>query len=131
LAVSSGVGAAIVQWDDPFEYRGDGSVGPSVGKFQAWIYNTVSDERPEATYEYESLGALPGLATIGSENLAGTQATTHVNAGDPSGAITAGGTLCLDYVGPSFEPVTLSYEVTVRPNAKPGTYTNEAVHVTD
>src|SRR5690606_26867799 len=28
-------------------------------------------------------------------------------------------------------PVTLSYEVTVQPNAKPGTYTNRAVHTTD
>ena len=43
----------------------------------------------------------------------------------------AGVTLCFDYTGPSFEPVTLSYEVTVQPNAKPGTYTNRAVHTTD
>ena len=33
-------------------HRADDTVGPSVGTFQAWIYNTVEDFRPEMTFEY-------------------------------------------------------------------------------
>lgn len=131
LATSAGVGAAIVQWDDPFEWTSDATVGPSVGKFQAWIYNTVEDFRPEMTFEYGTLGELPGTSTIGTENILGTLATAALNAGDPSGILEEGGTICLDYEGPSFGEITLAYDVTVDEDAEPGIYTNEVVHVTD
>ncbi|MFD7312100.1 S8 family serine peptidase [Promicromonospora sp. NPDC059942] len=124
--------AAVVQWDDPFEFGGDPTdLSNSVGTFQTWIYKSVSDDRPEITFEYGDLGALPETATIGIENLAGTLGTAVVNAGDPSSALTEGGSVCLDYVAPDLDPVALSYEVTVAPDAVTGTYTNAAEHVTD
>ncbi|GAB4086003.1 S8 family serine peptidase [Myceligenerans cantabricum] len=130
LATSGGE-VAVVQWDDPLPYGADpADLSNSVGKFQAWIYSSVADDRPEITFEYGELGTLPGLATVGVENLAGTLGTAVVNAGDPSAALTEGGSVCLDHVGPSVEPVTLSYEVTVDPDAITGTYTNTAEHVT-
>ncbi|MBO0610741.1 S8 family serine peptidase [Myceligenerans salitolerans] len=130
LATSGGE-VAVVQWDDPLPYGADpADLSNSVGKFQAWIYNSVADDRPEITFEYGELGTLPGLATIGIENLAGTLGTAVVNAGDPSVAVAEGGSICLDYAGPSVEPVTLSYDVTVDPDAITGTYTNTAEHVT-
>ncbi len=122
---------AVVQWDDPFPFGGDPTdLSNSVGTFQAWIYNTVADDRPEITFEYGDLGALPATATIGIENLAGTLGTAVVNAGDPAAALTEGGSVCLDYVGPDVDAATLSYEVTVDPDAITGTYTNSAEPVT-
>ena len=131
LAQIASLGVAVIEWDSLFEFTGDATVGPSVGKFQAWIYNTVEDFRPEMTFEYGSIGALPGNATIGIENILGTLATAAVNAGDPSTEIEAGGTICLDYEGLSFDPITVGYDVTVAENAFTGTYTNAAVHMTD
>jgi hypothetical protein len=130
LATSGGQ-VAVVQWDDPFEFGGDpADLSNSVGTFQAWIYNSVADDRPEITFEYGDVGALPDAATIGIENLAGTLGTTVVNAGDPSAAIADGSSVCFDYVAPDIEPETLSYEVTVDPGVITGTYTNSAEHVT-
>lgn len=124
--------AAVVQWDDPFPYDADPTdLSNSVGTFQTWIYRSVADDRPEITFEYGDLGALPEAATIGIENLAGTLGTTVVNAGDPSSVLTEGGSICLDYVAPSFDPVALSYDVTVDADAVTGTYTNSAEHVTN
>ena len=131
LATSGGE-VAVVQWDDPMPYGADPTdLSNSVGTFQAWIYTSVSDDRPEITFEYGEVGALPALATIGIENLAGTDATAAVNGADPAAAVTGGGSICLDHVGPSIDPVTLSYEVTVDPEAVTGTYTNTVEHVTD
>jgi uncharacterized repeat protein (TIGR01451 family) len=130
LATSGGE-VAVVQWDDPFEFGGDPTdPASSVGRFQTWIYNSVSDDRPEITFEYGDVGALPASATIGIENLAGTLGTAVVNAGDPTQALADGGSICLDYAGPSLDPVELSYEVTVDQDATTGTYTNSAEHVT-
>ena len=70
---------------------GEPTVGPSVGTFQAWIYNTVEDFRPEMTFEYGDLGALPSVATIGVERILGDRATSLVNAADPSTVLTEGG----------------------------------------
>ncbi|MET0459049.1 MAG: pre-peptidase C-terminal domain-containing protein, partial [Ilumatobacteraceae bacterium] len=128
---TSGAGAGVIQWDDPFEFTEDDTVGPSVGTFQAWVYDVVSEDRPEVTFEYETLGALPSTATIGIESILGDQATAVLNAGDPSSVLEDGGTICLDYEGPSYEPITVGYDVTVDAGAAPGTYTNALVHITD
>ncbi len=81
----------MIQWDDPFEFTSTPTVGPSVGKFQAWIYNAVADFRPEATFEYAALGALPATATIGIENILGDQATALVGAGNPGTVLIGAG----------------------------------------
>lgn len=130
LATSGGE-VAIVQWDDPFPFDADPTdLSNSVGTFQTWIYNSVADDRPEITFEYGDVGTLPDTATIGVENLAGTLGTAVVNAGDVSGAVADGSSICFDYVEPSVDPVALSYEVTVNADATTGTYTNAAEHVT-
>lgn len=130
LATSGGE-VAVVQWDDPFEFGEDpADLSNSVGTFQTWVYNSVADDRPEITFEYGDVGTLPETATVGIENLAGTLGTAVVNDGDPSSALTDGGSICLDYVAPDTEPVTLSYETTVDADALSGTYTNSAEHVT-
>ena len=115
----------------PSSSTNDASVGPSVGKFQAWVYNTAEDFRPEMTFEYDTVGTLPAVATIGIEDILGTNATAVVSAGSPSAALAPAGTICLDYEGPTFDPATLAYSATVATGALPGTYTNNAVHVTD
>jgi hypothetical protein len=132
LAQAADIGAAVVQWDNPIEFDTDPTDSSNtVGKFQAWIYNTVEDFRPEMTFEYAELGTLPAVATIGVEDILGELATALVAASDPSAVLAAGGTICLDYEGPSFDPVTLGYSATVDAGALPGTYTNNAVHITD
>jgi fibronectin type III domain protein len=133
LAANNVLGAAIVQWDDPFVYNGDEdtSVGPSVGTFQAWIYNSVEDFRPEVRFEYAALGALPTTATIGIESILGDRATALLGAANPAPVLQAPGTICLDYVGPELAPITVGYSVTVDAGASPGTLTNAAVHTTD
>ncbi|MFW6091254.1 MAG: S8 family serine peptidase [Actinomycetota bacterium] len=123
--------AAVIQWDDPFEFTPDTSVGPSVGTFQTWIYTTVEDFRPEITFDYGELGELPDAATIGIENILGDQATAVLGAGDPAALLEQGGSICLDYEGPTFEPITVGYDVTVDDDAFSDTYTNDVVHVTD
>ncbi|WP_129783251.1 S8 family serine peptidase [Promicromonospora panici] len=124
--------AAVVQWDDPFVFGGDPTdLSNSLGTFQAWVYKAVSDSRPEIRFEYGDMGTLPASATIGVENLAGTLGTAVVNAADPASAVTDNSTVCLDYIAPNFDPVALSYEVTVDPDAITGTYTNSAEHVTN
>jgi uncharacterized repeat protein (TIGR01451 family) len=130
LAQSTDLGAAVVQWDDAFEFTDDDTVGESVGKFQTWIYNEVSPDRPEITFEYGEVGALPALATIGVEDFVGSDALAILGAGDPSTIAEEGGSLCIDFEGPELDPVTVSYDVTVADRAASGTYTNSAEHVT-
>ncbi|MEP1122297.1 MAG: S8 family serine peptidase [Ilumatobacter sp.] len=123
--------AAVIQWENLPEWLpGDDATGPSVGTFQAWIYNSVSPDRPEMTFEYASLEALPAISTIGVENLAGTQATSYLDAAAATGLVD-GDTLCYDYVGPTFAEATLTYTVTVDDPPTAGVLTNEVSHITD
>ena len=131
LVQDSGLGVAVIEWDGAFEFTPDDAVGSSVGRFQAWIYNTVEDFRPEMTFEYASLGALPDVATIGVEDITGSIATSILGADDPATVLAAPGSICLDYNGPTFDPVELTYTTTVDLDAPPGTAANTAVHVTD
>ena len=53
-------------------------------------------------------------------------------AGDPSTVLDGrAGRSASTTTGPSFDPATLGYSVTVSHGTLPGTYTNNAVHVTD
>jgi uncharacterized repeat protein (TIGR01451 family) len=132
LATVASLGAAVVEWDNPFEFGGDpADLSNSVGTFQAWIYSTVSPDRPEATFEYADLGALPAAATIGIENIAGDNATAVLSNGDPSTVLTGPGSICLNYEPVVSDPITFGYDVTVDADAHTGVATNAAVHVTD
>ncbi len=127
--------AAVIQWENLPEYAEDaGGIpvadGPSVGTFQAWVYNSVSPNRPEMTFEYDSLEALPEFTTIGVENLSGTVATSYQDQAEATGLVD-GDTLCFDYAGPSFPAATLTYTVTVDESAALGTITNEVTHIND
>lgn len=132
VRLASAAGVAVIQWDDLFEFGGDPTdLSNSVGKFQTWVYTTVSDERPEITLEYGEVGALPATATIGVESFLGDLATAVVAAGDPGPAIADSPTICLDYQGVVADPVTLTYTTTVDADASTGVATNAAVHTTD
>ena len=113
LAQASGLGAAIIQWENLFEFTADDSVGPSVGTFQAWIYNTVEDFQARDDVRVPGPRRPPRPATIGVEDITGEHATAALAAGDPSTVLTPGGSICLDYEGPTFDPATLSYSATV------------------
>ena len=58
-------------------------------------------------------------------------ATAILGAGDPAGVVSPSGSICLDYDGPTFDPITVGYDVTVHEDALTGTYTNQASHITD
>ena len=123
---------AVAQWENLFSWTPGPEIGPAVGDVQAWVYTTVEDYRPEITFEYRNLNlsALAGPATVGLENPDGTAATTILAAGDPEGVLT-NGSICLDYLTPTFEPLVLSYTAVANYDAEIGPVSNRAVHVTD
>ena len=71
------------------------------------------------------------MATIGIENILGDLATRSSAPVIPSAVLTEGGTICLDFEGPSFDPITLGYDVTVDAGDAAGHVHQHAVHVTD
>ena len=63
----------------------DDTVGPSVGTFQAWIYNTVEDFRPEMTFEYgDARRAARASPRSASRTSSATTPRRCSRAGDPS-----------------------------------------------
>ncbi len=68
--------------------------------------------------------SVPGR--VGVENADGSAATLI----DPS-VIADGAMVCFDWAGPSFEPIVISYDVTVDADAPLGLLTNEVVSETD
>jgi uncharacterized repeat protein (TIGR01451 family) len=123
--------AAAVQWDNPVEWPSEPGVDDPLGKFQAIVYNYVDPDWPEIVFEYApGPGTILNGVTTGSENLAGDAAAVFANWGDPADLF-AEGVICLDYQGPTAEPIVLDYSVTVDAPIDPGTYTNTATHITD
>jgi uncharacterized repeat protein (TIGR01451 family) len=123
--------AAGVQWDNPVEWPSEPGVDDPLGKFQVFVYNYVDPVFPEIVFEYApGPGTVVNGVTTGSENLAGDAAAVFANWGDPADLF-AEGVICLDYQGPTAEPIVLDYSVTVGAPIDPGTYTNTATHITD
>ena len=125
VATASGV-LAVAEYDNPSMFGDPDAV---LGDYQIQMWIGPDEPGPDIFVVFGEPGYLPPDYTIGTEHLGGANGTMVTE--DLETLWQPGVTLCFDYTGPSFEPVTLSYEVTVQPNAKPGTYTNRAVHTTD
>lgn len=79
----------------------------------------------EILLAYDNVARLvPGR--IGVENAAGSAATLM----DPS-VVADGAMVCFNWTGPSFEPIVISYEVTVDADAPFGILNNEVISETD
>ena len=121
-------GVAIVEYDDVVLF-GETS---SVADFEIVMARAVDDTPGfyEVVYAYDNISINPNPATIGAESVGGTQAVALLNNGDTAGVISNGFQVCLDWVGPSFDPVEISYDVTVDSDAI-GVLTNQVTHDTD
>ena len=135
---TAGPDLAIIEYDDLQLFGGSAPVADMN------IVLAARDDTPgfyEVVYAYDNLDlSLLGSidegveTTIGVENADGTKATAHVNAADPSNAISDGFQVCFDFQGPSFEPVVIAYQVTVddvSPSQGGGIVSNEVISVVD
>jgi putative cell wall-binding protein len=128
-----GAGAVVFEYDDPFEWTADDTIGPSVTDMQIWVWNFIDPDFPEIEIYYDNVGTLPAAATIGVEDFGGENAFAVVNNADPAATVAAADAttgLCLDYEPAVFPPVTVSYTVEANGLAV-GTATNTADHITD
>ncbi len=131
---TAGPAVAVIEYDD---------LQLSGGSDPVADMNIVLWERddapgfPEIVFAYDNLdlGVLEGApATIGVENIDGSNATAYVNAADPSNAISDGFMVCFDFQGPSFDPVIITYQVTVddvNPSIGGGIVSNEVISSVD
>ncbi len=99
------------------------------------VLNRIVDETPgayEFVFAYDNLkGSLAGPLTIGSENRSGDVATALVNQDSAIAVIGDGFMVCFDAVLPSFDPVTISYQVMVDEDIDSGALlVNNAVSTT-
>jgi uncharacterized repeat protein (TIGR01451 family) len=116
-------GVLIIEYDDIEPFGG----GAAVMDFEIVMTRAV-DNAPgayEVAFAYDNVTSTPGTATIGVENQTGTAGVALVNDGSPTGVVADGLVVCFDYQGPQFDPVTISYAVTVDAGAS-GTLTNDA-----
>jgi hypothetical protein len=123
-------GVIIVEYDDIQLFGGSASVMD----FEIIVARAVDDTPGafEIVYVYDNVSSLPTTATVGVENVGGTEATAVVNDGDPTGTITSGTTVCFDLVEPTFDPIVITYQVIVDEGTEPGTVlTNNVEHNTD
>jgi uncharacterized repeat protein (TIGR01451 family) len=130
LAVAGAPGGVIVvEYDDIQHFGGSASVMD----FEIVVARAVDDTPGffEIVYAYNNVSSLPSPATIGVENVGGTEATAIVNNGDPTGTITDGTMICFDLVGPSFDPIVITYQTTVDAGTEGNVLTNNAEHNTD
>jgi uncharacterized repeat protein (TIGR01451 family) len=121
-------GVAVVEYDDVVLY----GETDSVADFEIVMARAVDDTPGfyEIVYAYDNVSINPNPTTIGAENADGDQAVSLLNNGDSAGVIGDGFQVCLDWAGPSFAPVEISYQVTVDDDAA-GVVTNEVTHDTD
>jgi hypothetical protein len=99
------------------------------------VLNRTIDETPgayEIVFAYDNLkGSLAGPLTIGTENGSGDVATALVNQDSAIAALSDGFMVCFDAVLPSFDPVSIFYQVTVDEDVDSGVIlVNNAVSTT-
>jgi uncharacterized repeat protein (TIGR01451 family) len=109
----------IQPWGDPSE-RYD---------FQVFMWRSVGPGY-DIIFAYDNLGDLGMPVTIGLEDALGEEAVALVNQSSPAGQIHDGFAVCFDLATAGTEPVVLSYDVTVDPDAA-GTLTNSVTHDVD
>ena len=96
---------------------------------QAWVWRSAGPG-PEITVAFDELNTLGNDVTAGWENAAGTNGDALYNA-EPAAGLTTDTVICYDYTGPSADPITITYQVTVDDGVADTNLTNLADHVTD
>lgn len=128
----TGAGSALAIEYDDVQLYGDPE---STYDMELFAFRGQDDTpgAPEFVVAYDNVaGPLAGPLTIGTENAAGTDGQALVNNGSAEGVVANDVVVCFDYVGPTFEPVTITYQVTVDEGVADGdVLTNAATHVTD
>jgi len=120
LATSGAPGGLVVVEYDDIELFGGSD---PVMDMEIFVTRAVDDTPGlyEVTYAYDNVAAsLPG--TVGVEGPAGAAA-----AAVDSSLVADGLVVCFDWTGPSFDPVVITYDVTVDDDADMGVYTNAVV----
>ncbi len=126
---TAGATVSIIEYDD-VEIAGG---GPIVGDFEAIFFGGPIDYTPgvyEFVYAYDNIQNLPALVTVGAENLDASLGTEFLY-GSPTGVITDGLIVCFDYFEVSFDPIEITYQVTVDSNPPANVLTNDVRHITD
>ena len=119
LATAGGDTLLVVEYDDIQLFGG----GDSVMDMEILVWRTADDSPGawEILMAYDNVNlTVPG--TIGVENADGTGATSV----DPS-VIANGAMVCFNWTGPTFDPIVISYDVTVDADTETGALTNEVV----
>lgn len=127
---TAGPDVAIIEYDQVQYFGGS----PAVLDMEVVLFSVIDPVFPEIVVAYANVdpaivAALPTPSSIGVENAAG-DAGLSVAFGDPQ-AVLDEGMVCYDWVGPEFDPVVITYQVTVDGDAPHGVASNQAVHVTD
>src|SRR5690606_37278103 len=126
VTVASDPTAAIVEFDNLQMF---GEPTQVLGDVQLQVLVETDPNGPDAWIVFGEPGFIPSDFSIGIEDLEGDRG---LSIGDSIEDLwQAGNVICLDYEGPTFEPVVLSYDVTVDNDADLGVYTNQAEHTTD
>jgi uncharacterized repeat protein (TIGR01451 family) len=125
---TAGADTSVVEYDDLVEY-GDTE---SVLDMSVVLYSTV-DNTPgyyEAVVAFDNVSSTP-VGTIGVENSLGTTGTALLNNGDSTGVISDGYQVCFDLTPGLSDPVVLTYDAVVSPDAESSVITNEVSHTVD
>lgn len=127
---TAGPDVAIIEYDNVQYFGGS----PAVLDMEVVLFSVIDPTFPEIVVAYDNVdpaivAALPTPSSIGVENASGDEGL-GLAFGDPQ-AILDEGIICYDWVGPEFDPVVITYQVTVDEDASHGIASNEAIHVTD
>ena len=124
---SAGPDLAIIEYDNMEFWPGGG--GDSID-FQMAIRGVVNDAPGayEITMAYDNINVVSTDGTIGVENADGTDGTQYTFNGVD---VTNGMAICYDLVGPTFETVVLTYDVTVDEAAEGTSVVSELSNTVD
>ncbi|MBN1921454.1 MAG: S8 family serine peptidase [Anaerolineae bacterium] len=126
---NAGTGVSLIEYDDVQVY-GDSSQTYDV---ELVYFNGEPVDDPgyyEFVMAYDNIvGAVDGT-TIGVESPDGTEASLYAY-NDAGINLHDGLMICYDWVVPTTDPVTITYQVTVDENAEVSPLTNEVLHNTD
>lgn len=114
----------LVEYDDVEDW-GDSA---QRSDFQIGMWRDTQASGPDIFFAYDNVNVVDPIGTVGTESLDGTSASqVAYNSGSPLNDLV----LCGDYVGPSLDPVTITFDATVGASACGMTVVNEAIHDTD
>ncbi|WP_165962715.1 S8 family serine peptidase [Occultella glacieicola] len=122
----------VIEYDDVQLY------GDPDSTYDVEIFALRGQDDTAGQYEfyvaYDNVtGSVAGPLTIGAENVPGTSGQALVNNASGAGVVANDTVVCFDYQGPTFDPVTITYQATVDDSGlgNGDVLTNEVTHVTD